>query len=266
MTELEPVSRLSRDIRAAASGMSVDEARFLVDRYYQLQDERIATRNQERAAGTVENEPHAVLSYLANQFEVLEGQIKGALDKWTASHPVGVKMRSVRGVGPVIAAGILSRVDIERCPHVSSLWSYAGLAPGQKRKRGEKSNWNPGLKRICWLLGESFVKAGGQYGDTYRSRKAYETARNEAGDYADKASTELTTKTYGKETEAYKALSAGRLPLAALHARAKRYDVKMFLSDLWVEWRTAENLPLTDPWAFAYGGHDTAGMVRREWD
>lgn len=94
--------------------------------------------------------------------------------------------------------------------------------------------WNARLKTLCWKCGESFVKVSGKpdayYGRIYVQRKEYETGRNENGDYADQAEKILREKKIGKDTEAYGHYSEGRLPLAQIHARAKRYAVKLFLS------------------------------------
>ena len=62
------------------------------------------------------------------------------------------------GVGPVICAGVIARIDIHRAPTVGHIWRFAGLDPTQKWEKGKKRPWNTDLKRICWLLGESFVK------------------------------------------------------------------------------------------------------------
>jgi len=108
------------------------------------------------------------------------------------------------------------------------------------------------------------------YGKIYVSRKQYEIERNEAvneitgvvptitadqglansrngvyvgpdgevsiagawyvGGNAIAAAQTLAKKRIGKDTDAYKAYSKGKLPPAHIHARAKRYAVKMFLS------------------------------------
>ena len=44
----------------------------------------------------------------------------------------------------------------------------------------------------------------------------------------------------GKTTDAYKAYSVGKLPPAHIHARAKRYAVKMFISHLHEIWYEVE--------------------------
>ena len=63
-----------------------------------------------------------------------------------------------------------------------------------------------------------------------------EIANNEAGKYEDAAKTKLEKFKIGKTTEAYKHYSAGKLPPAHIHARAKRYAVKLFLSHLHEVW------------------------------
>lgn len=94
--------------------------------------------------------------------------------------------------------------------------------------------WNARLKVLCWKIGQSFVKVSGNesdfYGKLYKQRKERDTARNEAGELADAARRALEAKEYGKDTEAFKAYSQGKLPKAHIQARAERYAVKIFLS------------------------------------
>jgi hypothetical protein len=101
-------------------------------------------------------------------------------------------------------------------------------------KKGQKRPWNARLKRLCWLIGECFVKVSNNpndfYGHLYRQRKAYETQKNESGEYAEQARLRLEKFRIGRDTEAYKYYSAGLLPPAHIHERAKRWTVKLFLS------------------------------------
>jgi hypothetical protein len=94
--------------------------------------------------------------------------------------------------------------------------------------------WNADLKVLCWKIGESFVKVKSNdddvYGHLYEVRKAKESIKNDAGDYADQAAHVLATKRIGKDTDAYASYAAGKLPPGHLHARAKRWTVKLFLS------------------------------------
>ena len=53
---------------------------------------------------------------------------------------------------------------------------------------------------------------------------------NEAGAYKGQAEAKLLKFKIGQDTDAYKAYSQGKLPPAHIHARAKRYAVKLFLA------------------------------------
>jgi hypothetical protein len=230
---LDPISRLSRDLAQAAVSLSIPEVRYLVDAYYLIQANRIVASNQIRAL-TESAEPHEVITWLAQQNDVLENQIKRALDRWTEGQELGVWCKGITGIGPVISAGLMAHIDIARAPTVGHIWSFAGLNPEQKWEKKTKRPWNAQLKTLCWKIGESFVKVSGNpkstYGRLYRERKEYEERRNGAGECAQQASEILSNKKFGKDTEAYKHLSAGKLPPAHVHARAKRYAVKIFLA------------------------------------
>lgn len=125
---LEAVQRMSRDIRAAAATMTDQEARFLVDAYYIMQEDRKRSSNQTRSADE-SGEPNMVLSWYAAQSATVEDQIKGALDKYTQGHRMGEWMRAVYGIGPVLSAGLLAHIDIRRAPTVGHIWRFAGLGP-----------------------------------------------------------------------------------------------------------------------------------------
>ncbi len=233
--ELDPVARITRDLKEAARTLSHDEARFLVDAYYAMQRDRIRANHQERtlAGGS---EPHDVMSWLADQRESLENQVRRALDAYSASQDAGIWARSIVGIGPVIAAGLLCHLDIRDAPTVGHWWRFAGLDPTVKWERGAKRPWCGSLKRLCWVLGESFVKVSNHerdiYGKIYQARKAWETKRNEACAYADQARESLDTKKFGADTDARRHYEAGHLPPARIHLRAERYAVKFFLSHL----------------------------------
>ena len=231
MEKIESVSRLTKDLITAAATLSKDEARFLVDTYYEMQNNRIRAAHQVRALSE-NQEPCDVLHWLQSQSDVLERQISRALDKYSAADPVGAWSREVRGVGPIIAAGLLAHIDIEQAPTVGHIWRFAGLDPTSKWGKGEKRPWNAKLKTLCWKLGESFVKQSGHesafYGHIYLARKEYEQGKNDSLEYKDQADERV--KKVGKSTDAFKHYSEGRLPPGHIHARAKRYAVKLFLA------------------------------------
>lgn len=131
MTILEPLTKMAKDLRVAAATLSRDEARFLVDAYYAMQEDRIRDDHQLRQL-TANDEPATVLSYLGEQHSLLEQQIAKALDVYSAAQPIGEWMRSIVGIGPVISAGMIAHIDIERATNVGKLWRFAGMDPTRK--------------------------------------------------------------------------------------------------------------------------------------
>lgn len=252
----ESVSRLTRDLAASAKTLGRAEARFLVDAYYSMQEDRIRAGNQVRALGE-SKEPHAVLAWLQSQSDTLEQQVKRALTKYAESDPVGQWCMSNYGIGPVITAGLLAHIDITKAPTVGHIWRFAGLDPTKKWGKGEKRPWNAALKTLCWKIGESFVKFSGReecfYGKLYEQRKQLEVQRNEEGKFADQAAQTLKERPTHAQREIY---ASGKLPDGRIHARAKRYAVKLFLAHLhevWYQHHYGTPPPL--PYPIAHLGH-----------
>lgn len=231
--DMEPLVKLTRDVKAAAATLSHGEARFLVNTYYMLQGDRIRSQHQERQL-IAREEPHEVLGWFANNAGVLERNIKSSLGVYADAHRVGRWSQSILGIGPIIAAGLLAHIDITMAPSVGHIWSFAGLNPDRKWEKKTKRPWNADLKTLCWKIGESFVKVSGNehdtYGKLYIERKAYERGRSERGELAEEAARALAEKKYRDDTKAKAAYLQGRLPDGHLHARAKRWTVKLFLS------------------------------------
>jgi hypothetical protein len=249
--QLAHINRLTKDLKESSKLLTPAQARYLCDTYYQIQELRKATSNQTRALEKSE-EPNLVTQYISDQMEILEKEIQKAMKAFAESHPVGVWAMKNIGIGPVFAAGLLAHIDPAHCQSGTHVFKYAGLAPGQKRVKGKKLDFNPDLKKLCWLIGESFMKVSGNpdalYGQIYKQRREYETKKNENLEYSDQANEQL--KRVGKTTEAFKHLSVGKLPPGAILARSKRYAVKMFLSHFaQVMWET--NFP-EQPWGYPY--------------
>jgi hypothetical protein len=223
----QSIERLTKDLREAARSLSAREARFLVDAYYQMQRDRIRSLHQERTQNEGA-EPHAVLGWVLGQRETLERRV--------------------------------AHIDIARAPTVGHVWRFAGLDPTLKWERGQKRPWNGALKRLCWLIGESFVKVSNReddvYGKVYRERKDLELARNGVGLFAEQAAASLAAKRWGEDTVARKAYEAGKLPPARLHLRAQRYAVKLFLAHFHHVLHEVElGTPPPKPYVLTHGGH-----------
>ena len=232
VTEFEVVSRLTKDVRDAALDVGREEARELVDLYYRLQKDRIVLGNQAIALSKAER-PTTVIDFFGDQYSSLERQMVSVLDKFSMSSEVGRWSRDQLGIGPVIAAGFLAHIDIEKAPTVGHIWRFAGLDPTVTWGKGEKRPWNADLKVLCWKAGESFKKVSGRenalYGQMYRQRKAYELERDASGGNAETAAKTLEIKKF--QDAATKAVyESGHLPAGRLDLRATRWAVKLFLS------------------------------------
>lgn len=214
LVEDTAVTKLTKDLLVATKELQPHEARFLVSAYYQMQKKRITASHQIRELKG-DSAPHGILDWLESNNLFLEKQIQSALDKYSMSSPVGRWSRSIRGIGPVIAAGLLAHIDIEKAPTAGHIWRFAGMDPTVKWDKGEKRPWNAGLKVLLYKLGESFVKAGGTgtddagdddgTNDRYRlvfdARKAFETSNSDSGKHAAQAAVKATE--VAKSTDAW---------------------------------------------------------------
>jgi hypothetical protein len=295
---LQPIIKLNRDLMSALTreipgGVTTNEARFLVDQYYTIQKARIGNSNRckglDRDAEKSENEPepHEALDRFSHDFAILEENTKKILGWWVDSHPMSWFFDNTLGVGPVLAAGLLAHIDIERCETEGQVWAFAGLDPSKAWGKGEKRPHNTALKTICWKIGDSFVKLSGRadsfYSRIYKERKVYEWQRNLSGGLSEQATASMERKKYGKATDQHAwytggcdpekvraQLELGKTPTAAsckgdhgvpmlspahIDARARRYAVKLFLSHLFECWRAELGLPYQRPYVIAHGGH-----------
>jgi hypothetical protein len=236
--ELEPIKRLSKDLRKAAATLTVNQVRYLVDLYYQIQDFRIQAASQVRQMDEVD-EPANVVEWIYASQHTIEYNIKQALDIYTDSEPTGMGAwaKSITGIGPVISAGLLAHISMEpwKCKHrdtrpskkgctpekpcaegdcgriktatVGQIWRFAGLDPTSKWEKKTARPWNAKLKVLCWKMGESFVKFQNHpkdiYGKLFAERIELETVNNYNGLYQEQAASILATKNFDKSTDAY---------------------------------------------------------------
>ncbi len=223
-----------RELRTLAATMGVDEARYLVDLFYQLQRQRITSANETRSL-TASGEPSAVVAWVSRASATIEADIKAAMEVFCAHDPLAAWALDVVGIGPILAAGLVANLDRDPPPSVGHWWAFAGLMPPgmQPWEKGQRRPYSARLKLLCWKIGESFVRTKGNprshYGPLYEQRKAYEVARNETGYNAPRAAERLRTQTI--EAPALRAcLEAGKLPPGQMDQRARRWTDKLFLA------------------------------------
>jgi hypothetical protein len=245
-TETKPDGKLNdRDSAIAA----------LVDSYYDLQDVRIRCANRLRAALRDERLDPARVQMLheglAEALKAQERRIVRLCLSYLKNEPVWNDwLKGVRGIGPVLAAGLLAHVGYcERSPTVSALWAYAGqhVVNGEapKRKRGEKANWNASLRVLVWKIGQSFVKVG----DGYRALYLAEKARLR------KLHPELAP--YDPPRKRRDGGPLLRFTDGHVAAMAERKARKLFLSHYWDVARRIKGLPVREPYVLEQMGHTT---------
>jgi hypothetical protein len=164
------------------------------------------------------------------RFQTLEDEVAGMIAAAIKDHEMWPWLDCVKGIGPGLSGALLAPIDIERAQSVSALWRYAGQGvngDGERDKptKGEKLNYNAGLKRTCFLVASSFMRAGSPYRREYDEAKEY----------------------YQRNRD----WTPGHIDMAA-----KRRMVKLFLSHLWTLWRYERKLPLRPPYAMQVLSHD----------
>lgn len=213
-TALEPIQRLTKDLKNAAKLLSRQEARYLVDSYYQQQEVRKATSNQVKGMlkpleGQEQQpaEPCDVLMWFQAQSESIETQIKRALEAFALNNKEGRWAYSITGIGPVIAAGLLAHIDIEKAPTAGHIWRFAGIDPTLVWNKGEKRPFNASLKVLTWKIGQSFLKNSGRedcvYGKLLLDRWELEKQRNVTGLLVEQAEAKLKKYKINPKTEAH---------------------------------------------------------------
>lgn len=216
--------------------------------FYDYQRERMALdgrlgmkKNGEVKKGVPERDPSMLIILQERRDFVftMEENLRKELAKEVHKHPLWKQYLSeVCGVGETIAAVIISEIDIHVAKYPSSLWCFAGMAPGKDRKKkGEKCPYNQFLKKVLLgVLGPSFLKANSPYREYYDNMRT----RLESEDWGMEAKTPSDKKKPKKFHQ---------------HNAANRYMVKMFLKDLYVAWRTLESLEVSEPYQEKYLGH-----------
>jgi hypothetical protein len=232
-SKLEALSKLTKDLKSIVANLEHNEARLLVELYYDVQKTRTIAGNQV-CAGTKRNTPTKVLEWVGDNAGFIEVQIRNALHHYSKQHPMGRWALQICGIGPVLSAALLSHFDITKAPTYGHYWSFAGLNPMMVWKKGEKRPFCARLKVTCWKISDSFVKQSGRkqcfYGHIYREAKARLVADNAQKKFAAAAEAVLAKKPQHAQADMYR---QGLLPDSHVDMRARRFTVKLFVSHYW---------------------------------
>jgi hypothetical protein len=273
-TEKKPVEELIKEL--VESGVAKEEAQ---KRLLCFAD--AFKTSWDRLSG---DEAHSKVNELMRKQEsICVGIAKGKV----ANHIVWNEWLShVRGIGPVLSGALLSWFDPQVSPHASAWWKYAGLdvvvekweCPACKheiphdpafmkvavikcpkcqnpmvsighsncRVKGKKVNYNPRAKTLMYRVATSFVR---QPKDESGYRKLYDQFRAK---YEDIPCRKIHKDDKGNVIPCFKAHK---------HAKAMHMVNKIFLAHLHRKWRTLLGLPVSEPWAFSFLRHDSAGII-----
>lgn len=204
-----------------------------------FQRERIRMGNRVAAVedGRSGVEISTILRY-QERFSGLEKEVTCEIALTVKDHEMWDWLERVKGIGPGLAGCLLAHIDIEKANSVSALWKYAGLAvndqgAADRPTKGQKLPYNAELKRICFLIGTSFLRANSPYRSEY----------DEAKEFYQRTKPDWTPKHCDNA--------------------ARRKMVKLFLSHLWAEWRQRRGLPVREPYALSVLNHDGYKPVER---
>lgn len=286
--------------RLSDSTDGAHDLRLLYQLYEDAQRSRIAHGERLRALfqgrsfdglGSVTGDPDSLLKLIAR------GETVGAprvLEKayWRASedendaaaalrleielHPAWQWMSQQRGIGELLAARLLSRLDVSRARTPSAFWAYCGLAtiPGTAYKC-PRCELEVGIPTGYKLRENHFTRAGSRLCSGHLElvpgaatrvapRRSIVGGRNSYDAHARKSCylIGISMLRCGSDYRSY--YDAERERLASerggwtakrSHLAALRKMEKVFLRDLWVAWRRAVNLPIVRPYLrWAVGG------------
>lgn len=256
--------------------------------FYDLQRLRIASGGRSKPKGEgIEVELHevdlAILDARSGELGTLERNAMKDIQDHLASLPFYRDVLSdksrFKGMGPTLAAVILSEFDIHRTENASQLWSYAGLAPVAATRcrhchvlmkaADVEAHWTHTVhKHKC---DRKVLTAA----DVYESAKAMKPTAGEKLPYNSWLRTKLvgvlgpcllkSGSPWRKFYDDYKLRkqSAGwGTSDGHRHNAAIRYMVKMLLLEVWREWRLAEGLSVRDSYQADKLGHVHGGAAR----
>lgn len=275
------------------------EISLLVRSYYDVQKLRI--EHELRVKGLVRakektSEDKAERHYGIGVPELLaaEKAILRRVDSATSTHPLRTKwLRRVRGIGPVLASGILANIErrfqrmarmkdgSERWVSDPSLYPHEGAAKKARKELGiveylEQERHgiacfdNPAkLWTYCGLNVVDGRAVRREKGKKLQCSTIMKVLAWKLGETFVRCG-----RSYRQEYDRYKARFQAQHPEEVLvegtkrklytkghiHACSKRYVAKLFLAHTWQAWRELEGLPVVQPYALQYlqgQGHTT---------
>lgn len=203
-----------------------DLLRQMCDMRDVVQKLRIGMNNRVKAIESGRDPaPSSTLSIIKRyreQFVDMEKETEHIIGELSQDYEIIKRMTNVKGIGFILAAKVVSLIDISKAKNVSSLWRYAGYGVDEngnadRLKKGQKSKSNRRLRVVCFVVASSFLKTKSPYSEIYYSAREY----------------------YEKNRSDWSKMH--------IHLAAQRKMMKIFLQHLWVTWRSIEGLDTNKP-------------------
>jgi RNA polymerase subunit RPABC4/transcription elongation factor Spt4 len=168
------------------------------------------------------------------ELERPENLLRREIGRIVRVHPVWTEWAvGIKGAGEHTIGLILGLTDFSRLENVSKFWARAGWGnkggQTQRKRAGEKIDYDPKLRKATWQLGKSLMMAKGSYYRYYKREYERQLAQGLTNSHANN--------------------------------RAFRHMLKLALSHIWEVARQSEGLSVPEAYAFSILGHDTGSKV-----
>jgi hypothetical protein len=211
----------------------------------------------------------AAFSEISDESRAMERDVEKKLEKALQRMPIYEWLKAQKGIGTIAMGHICGSFDIYKAETVSRMWQYAGMNPGlvrgktRKEKgdsyeitvtndliRGDKltsgyvAPFNKSLRTaLVGVMGDGFIKSQNRYCmEFYYPMKARLEAEENTVEEISKAGAKPKPVAWKDAKPAHR------------HRSAIRYMVKMFVKDLYAEWRKVHGLPVRVPYQEEYLG------------
>lgn len=282
---VDSVIKMSKSNTTEGSLSWEAEVKILNRLLYDTQKLRIALGNMILAK---EGRGETITKRMAGMYqdmEALEKKAEGVVGDIVLGLPVWEKyLKGVRGIGIKLASSLIAEIgDISKFDTISKLWAYFALTPNYvvgKCSEGHDLIMSSDHLTICPVMGKetttpdgiiSRPKCGGKieiiervYGKAPKRKANHHYLFNTrgktlawkiAGQFLKQGDDEYRNLYYQiKENEK---LKNPEIKDGHAHNRALRKVAKVFLANLWLNWRELEGLPIRMPYAHEKLGHTT---------
>lgn len=124
----KPIGKLSKDVRQAAQSLSRTDAGWIVDQFYNFQEDRKRAGLRHRKLVKT-GEPQELVQWTFETSRNFELAMKHALGEFASTYRVGRWLRSIYGIDKVLSAYLLVKLDIRKAKRSSHFLRFAGLDP-----------------------------------------------------------------------------------------------------------------------------------------